>query len=813
MAQIFRSDFKITGQSQGIPGPAGSTGVVTAGASFTLPANAVETIFTLSSTITVLEDGQTLYGVLPSAIPAKLRRDGSQYFIKSLFKLTDPVLFPINTKFYIASAQAVLAIAADVTIAVSGPTPVQVDPNPLVAGGSIAATVAEVSGVLKRDVGGTTFTPKNTLSAPLPLSAFIHPVIVSADPRPAIQLGSNPNGLKIDQYGNLDLGDSEGIESPVPFYGPRQYPLAEKESGFIELILSASKGILWGVGTDGAIWIEGVPTRPIGGNNLGAVEAWTDLSGRLSLGIGEDGSILTGWGKIKQIPQNNFGLLDAITDESGKPLFGVKTDLSLYAPGVLSAPLEAYGSIYFLAPDENGNRQIWRMFEGTSIQLTFRGDNSAIALGENNTLLFVTNRNSSPEYYRMEQDGKKQFYCFLRPDGIDTTLNHILVTGQSLSRGFTSSPILTTMQPYNNLKFNTGTMNADYFANGAAVNVSPTSFVPLTENTVETGYATLANKVTQFANSVIKTNKYGVTDYRVLVSGHGYSAAAYSNIKKGSQCYTDGLDQITKGRSIAIAQGLTNKVRAVFVVHGESDHLNLNSGYEANLMEWYNDYNADIAAIYGVSANVPMFHSQMSSWGYYNVGVTSLIPAAQLAAHRNNPGRIICVCPKYFLPYYTASDNVHLTNEGEQVLWSYYAKAYAHVVLQGKVWTGVQPTAITRSGLVITATFSVPYGPLVLDTTNVTNPGNFGFEVVNSSNVVLTISSVVLSGSQVIVTVASGTPARLRYAYRSNTGGGLAAGAGPTIGPRGNLRDSAPVVHSNGFPLHNWCMHFDDPIV
>jgi hypothetical protein len=709
-------------------------------------------------------------------------------------------------------AGSVANVGADFIIPTSGSVNLSVIPSTFLADGkSDRVLIQGVVGLLARAGSVYTFTPDFYPTAPVTASSNSK-IFPSFTYKP-LRLGASPNGLSLTPDGELNLGTNQQVVFSAPTYGPNQYPLAEKESGFIDLILTASKGILWGIGTDGAIWIEGVPTRPTGGNNLGAVEAWTDKNGRLSLGIGEDGSILTAWGKSKQLPQNNFRLLDAITDENGKPLFGIKEDLSLYCPGVLSAPVEAYGSIYFLLPDENGNRQVWRLAAGNMTQLTFRGDNSAIAIGENNTLIFATNRNNAPEYYRMDQDGARQFYCFLSPTGIDTTLNHILVTGQSLSRGFTSSPILTTTQPYNNLKFNTGTMNADYFANGAAVNVSPTSFVPLTENTVETGYATLANKVTEFANSIIKTNKYGVSDYRILISGHGYSAAAYSGIKKGTQCYTDGLDQITKGRSIAIAQGLTNKVRAIFVVHGESDHLNLNASYEANLFEWYTDYNADIAAIYGVNANVPMFHSQCSSWGYYNVGVTSLIPQAQLQAHRSNPGKIICVCPKYFLPYYAPSDNVHLTNVGEQVLWSYYAKAYKHVILQGKTWTGVQPTSITKSGLVITATFSVPCGPLALDTTNVTNPGNFGFEVVNASNVVLTISSVVLSGNQVIVTVASGVPARLRYAYRSASGGGLAAGGGPTIGPRGNLRDSDTSAHSNGFTLYNWCVHFDDPII
>jgi hydroxyethylthiazole kinase-like sugar kinase family protein len=813
MSSFRTQEILVEGQAFGPSGPAGSAGVITIGPSFTLPADAVETSITLNSAINVLETGQFLYGVLPGNIIAKIRRSGSQYFIKSLFKNTD-LVFPASTKLYITGDRSILAIAADVTISVSGATLIQIEPNPFSVGASALAMVGGGRGLINRDNIGTYFTPASTLPAPVALTAYVSPVIISADPTQSVQLGASPNGLNLDSYKRLSLGSADGIDFKTQYFSPNEYKSYKNNLGLIESYLTLANGLILGIANDGSVYLVGAQIKPSRSNNLDAIESWTDRNGRVALGITSLGDLLTAWGKFRRIEKNNLGLIEALTDNNNRTIYGIKEDGSLFAPGILSAPLEAYNSIYFLQPDEYGNRQIWRLAAGSLIQLTFRGDNSGVVIGDNNTLLFITNRNGASEYFRMNQDGSKQFYCFFDSTSFDTTLNHILVTGQSLSRGFSSSPVLTTTQPYNNLKFNTGTMNADYFANGAAVNVSPTSFVPLVENDVETGYATLANKITEFAN-VIKTNKYGIKDYRVLISGHGYSAAAYSQIKKGTQSYTDGLDQVTKGRSIAIAQGLTNKVRAIFVVHGESDHISNNTNYKANLLEWHTNYNADIASIYGASENIPMFHSQVSSWGYYNAAPTptiSVIPQAQLDAHRENPGKIICVCPKYFIPYYSPGDNVHLTNVGEQILWSYYTKAYRHVVLQKKVWTGVQPTTIVKAGLVITATFTVPVAPLVLDTANVSNPGNFGFEVADSANAVLTINSVVLSGNQVVITVASGVPARLRYAYRSNAGGGVAAGAGPTIGPRGCLRDSDSSVHSNNFVLYNWCMHFNDPI-
>ena len=49
---------------------------------------------------------------------------------------------------------------------------------------------------------------------------------------------------------------------------------------------------------------------------------------------------------------------------------------------------------------------------------------------------------------------------------------------------------------------------------------------------------------------------------------------------------------------------------------------------------------------------------------------------------------------------------------------------------------------------------------------------------------------------------------RLRYAFTGTSG----ALGGPTTGPRGNLRDSDATPSRFGYPLHNWCIHFDRPV-
>lgn len=61
------------------------------------------------------------------------------------------------------------------------------------------------------------------------------------------------------------------------------------------------------------------------------------------------------------------------------------------------------------------------------------------------------------------------------------------------------------------------------------------------------------------------------------------------------------------------------------------------------------------------------------------------------------------------------------------------------------------------------------------------------------------------------ITLASaptGTNRRLRYAFTA----AALVNAGPTTGPRGNLRDSDTTPSRHGYALFNWCVHFDEPL-
>lgn len=386
-------------------------------------------------------------------------------------------------------------------------------------------------------------------------------------------------------------------------------------------------------------------------------------------------------------------------------------------------------------------------------------------------------------------------------------INHVLGTGQSLSVGAIGSPPLSTAQPYDNVTFDTGVVSG---GDAGAM----TRFVPLVEasivggNAVETMTSAFANLVTKLARETDRVAApEGERTHDFLASVHGKGGEPYANIKRGTPTYAAGMTQVARGMELAKAAGKSYVVRAFTNVHGESDHIGLNAGYEANLVEWQANYEADVRAITGQTLPVPMFHTQMSSWTKYGAPI-SVIPLAQLAAHVNHPGTIILVGPKYHLPY---TDGVHLTNAGYRHMGEDYAKAYRRVIVQGSPWEPLRPKSITRSGATITVTFHVPSPPLVLDTTHVTNPGSFGFEYVENG-AAPAITAVAVSGADAVTITLAATPAgnggRVRYAAT----GVANANAGPTTGARGNLRDSDATPSLAGNDLWNWCVHFDQAV-
>lgn len=414
-------------------------------------------------------------------------------------------------------------------------------------------------------------------------------------------------------------------------------------------------------------------------------------------------------------------------------------------------------------------------------------------------------------------------------------INHVLSTGQSNSVANGATPPITTTQPYGNIKFDTGVIpGRQCDGSGCKSYAKPTQFVPLIEGDnffgygIETMSAGLANEAAKLARE-----KFGKPSHDILVSLHGRSGNTYLCLRKGG-CdfkgaeagylppFEDAMMEVSDALAIAKASGKSYVVRAVTAIHGESDHYSYSTNqqefpmpatsgqgtiadYAAGMLEWQKDYETGVKAITGQTLPVPLFLLQMSSW---NDVAHSKIPTWQLAAHINAPGKVNVVAPAYPIGY--AKDCLHFTNHGERRIGEYFAKAYARVVIEGRKWEPLRPVDVTVQGNVVTAKFTVPKPPLVLDTEHVSNPGNYGFEFADGTATPPAITSVAIAGPDTVkITLASaptGADKRLRYAYTAAP----QTCPGFENGPRGNLRDSDDTPSHYGYPLWNWSVHFDE---
>lgn len=406
------------------------------------------------------------------------------------------------------------------------------------------------------------------------------------------------------------------------------------------------------------------------------------------------------------------------------------------------------------------------------------------------------------------------------------TLNHFIVTGQSLSCGTAGSPALSTVQPFHNKMF--------------AFPDTPTyDRVPLSYNAVTKGYAhlelrtlvngpsvdkigtpveTIANGFADSMTARFRASHPPQEDFEQLLSCSGEGGMDYMRLGGPSDVAPDGtpsfqemMSQVALGRSLATAAGLEYNVPAMLLIHGEADIAN--NQYAANLKTWQGDMQAGVNAITGGRQVIPMIASQTQyrpASVHNNGGMPFENDAGQLgtlAAAMANPGRICLACPEYVMEH----GSVHMTADGYRHLGLMMAKAAYQIVVEGEWWWPLMPLKTKQTGDLITVTYRVPRGPLVIDTSWVTNPGNYGFNYVDSEGTKITRVEVTGPEEIGISLSKATTGGMLSYALAPAPAGPVSPGFGPQSGPRGCVRDSDPMVsyynHSKTgkpYTMHNY---------
>ena len=402
-------------------------------------------------------------------------------------------------------------------------------------------------------------------------------------------------------------------------------------------------------------------------------------------------------------------------------------------------------------------------------------------------------------------------------------LNGIVGTGQSLSVGVQGTPLRATEPSFHNLKLHLG--NALFPAQDEYS--ERLSLVPLREPIRplvhgypsayprniygETPHTSMASQVTQ----LVLDKSHGRGDYVTVHTVVGESGQALSVIGKGAVAdgstgvaYARSLFEIRAIARLAKAAKRTFGVAAVVLTHGETDAEN--SDYERALVQFRKSYDADLPAITGQKAAVPLLLTQQSSMPARPGTLAQSALAAWRASRGSDPG-IVCVGPRYQYSY--ARDAVHLDSLGYDRLGEKYGQAYFETVLRGQPWRPLAPLSARREGDSVRIDFHVPVPPLVWDTELPPAPATprewaegRGFEL-GPAGAPIQIERVELRGNSVLLFAPQAPAGALLVRY--------AASAAVVARPHGThrwgqLRDSDPFVGATTrTPQPNYAVSFE----
>jgi hypothetical protein len=408
----------------------------------------------------------------------------------------------------------------------------------------------------------------------------------------------------------------------------------------------------------------------------------------------------------------------------------------------------------------------------------------------------------------------------------------IVGTGQSLSVGAQGTPVLANQQRYGNMKLSFG---------GAAVAppfdpaLASLTLVPLTEPlrptatmypsaypanlNGESPHTAMSDQLTTLAMA------QAAHDYVSIHTVVGESGQPLTVIQKvpsnlpadgtSGRAYAATLFEATAIKRLAGDMGKSYGIGAIVLTHGESDAGN--GGYAAGIYQLLTDYNADLAAITGQTAKIPMLVSQQHSVPT-DMGSVALSALQVWKAGVDRPGEIVCTGPKYQYSY--APDKVHLPALEYEKLGEKTAQIYFERMVLGHDWQPLQPTSAEKSGNSVTVHFHVPVPPLAWDDAMPPPHGAMipqwaagrGFEVLMAGDRQMITAVEIVGADAVKITCANDlTTGEVVVQYASTAEGGTPPGALPARW--GHLRDSDPFVGSLTMAAQpNYCVAFQFPV-
>lgn len=565
------------------------------------------------------------------------------------------------------------------------------------------------------------------------------------------------------------------------------YVLPANNLGLVTGIVDAGGRVLWGQRPSGTVYEGGFVRSVFSENNLDIIgEVMTDAEGRvLSATTKTGGAYLAGL-RVEPLGDNSLDLLgEVITDAEGRVLSGTTKTGGAYLAGLRSEPL-GDNSLDLLGEaitDADG-----RVLSGTTrtggaytagLLCEPLGENSLDAVGDvyvdadDRVVFGVTSSGRLIGAIVADQRGRVEM---------------IIVTGQSLAEGGANLAI-TTVPPYPDgdaLKFANGPV-------GKQAEIIGPGFVPLAEQTNETVSTGIARRV--LADH---------PDMSLLLAGQAWGGKTLAEISLGG-----GLgiyEAIQSQMDAAAARPSGAVIRACALIHGEADGITSNTTYDIGLRDYQRQFARDAMTRTGQAEIPVLLTCQTSSAAGYRGNVATrdsfTTPFLQLKASVDHP-EIVLIGPKYHLTYI---DHAHIDALSTRLWGEKFGQVWRQVCIEKRHWRPLSPATITVDGSDVIIDLHVPFGPVVVDTSAVTDPGNLGFNLMDAGGA--TITSVTITGDSQITVSLSAPPVpgwRLSYAFHNGTAGF----SGWDSGARGCIRDSDPTLSIySGQPMPNWLVAF-----
>lgn len=443
--------------------------------------------------------------------------------------------------------------------------------------------------------------------------------------------------------------------------------------------------------------------------------------------------------------------------------------------------------IVALGLDEKTNIQA---FTDTASIKAFFNDSAnivPIAVDQNDNIILGFNKSTGKLVGLFDEAGESTY---------SYDINQIVFYGQSLSRGGANEPgWISTTQPYFNITFE-----------GTSIPTGFGSFNPLVEGYNETPCSGCANGSVYLAYT---ENGINPADNVILASAAGVGGAHLRQLIKGTTAYTNMLQHVAAGHSLALAQGKTHGVTGIGWAQGEENLrllLDLDI-YSEMLPQTFRDMKADFRAITNQLGEIRVISYQLST----RIGLSEVVCKTQFDLAKR---REIAISTPTYLFDYDDRDSVHFHPPSYKWMGAYYARAHKQWVVDGRFPDWLEPMGATILGKTITVSFDVPTAPLVFDTTLLAPTQDQGFAISDGTNL-LAIQSITANDSTVTIELVdnpstiNGLSVRYGLDY-------LGIGKPIADGKSGNLRDSTPdtvLVQNIVKPLYHICPHFELEII